>query len=55
MKGERRTSRTVPKTGRSRCVWPPLPGETPPTTLVPYPIVSLAFDVAWWSGVRWYR
>lgn len=32
---ELRTSLTVPKTGRSRCVWPPLPGETPPTTFVP--------------------
>ena len=26
---------TVSKTGRSRCVVPPLPGVTPPTTLVP--------------------
>lgn len=32
---ELRTSLTVPKTGRSRCVRPPLPGETPPTTFVP--------------------
>ena len=26
---------TVSNTGRSRCFWPPLPGVTPPTTLVP--------------------
>ncbi len=26
---------TVSNTGRSRCVVPPLPGVTPPTTLVP--------------------
>ncbi len=26
---------TVSNTGRSRCVVPPLPGTTPPTTLVP--------------------
>lgn len=41
-----RTSFTESKTGRSRCVWPPFPGETPPTMLVPYAIVSFAFDVA---------
>ena len=28
------TSRTVSKTGKPRCIWPPLPGETPPTTFV---------------------
>ncbi len=28
-------SATVLKTGRSRCVVPPLPGVTPPTTFVP--------------------
>lgn len=44
--GVMRTSLTVPNTGKSRCVWPPLPGDTPPTTFVPYSIVSLAFDVA---------
>ncbi len=26
---------TVSKTGRPRCLLPPLPGVTPPTTLVP--------------------
>ena len=26
---------TLLKTGLSRCVWPPFPGVTPPTTLVP--------------------
>ncbi len=30
-----RASATVSNTGRSRCVVPPLPGVTPPTTLVP--------------------
>ena len=28
-------SATVSNTGRPRWVWPPLPGETPPTILVP--------------------
>jgi hypothetical protein len=31
----RTASRTVLKTGRSRCFCPPLPGVTPPTRLVP--------------------
>jgi hypothetical protein len=31
---------TVLKTGRSRCLVPPLPGVIPPTTFVPY---SMAF------------
>ncbi len=29
------TSATELKTGRPRCVFPPLPGDTPPTMLVP--------------------
>src|ERR1700726_4912767 len=33
-------SRTVLKTGRSRCFVPPFPGVTPPTTTVPYPIMA---------------
>ena len=33
---------TVLKTGRSRCVVPPLPGVTPPTTFDPYLIISSA-------------
>ena len=33
---------TVLKTGRSKCVLPPLPGVTPPTTFVPYSIIWLA-------------
>ena len=37
---------TVLNTGKSRCVLPPFPGETPPTTFVPYAIVSLALVVA---------
>ena len=36
---------TVLKTGRSRCVWPPFPGVTPPTTFVPYSIISSAWNV----------
>ncbi len=38
-------SLTVSNTGRSRCVWPPLPGVTPPTTLVPYSIIWEAWKV----------
>src|SRR6266581_8584272 len=36
---------TVLKTGRPRCSLPPFPGVTPPTTLVPYAIISLAWKV----------
>ena len=32
-------STTVLKTGLSKCVEPPLPGVTPPTTFVPYSII----------------
>ncbi len=35
----------VLNSGRSRCLPPPLPGVTPPTTLVPYSIISLAWKV----------
>ena len=35
----------VLNTGRSRCLLPPLPGVTPPTTLVPYLIMSVAWKV----------
>ena len=38
-------SLTVLKTGRSRCVEPPLPGVTPPTTFVPYSIIWVAWKV----------
>ncbi len=31
----RLASLTLPNTGRPRCVWPALLGETPPTILVP--------------------
>ena len=36
---------TVLKTGLSRCVVPPFPGVTPPTTLVPYSIIWVAWKV----------
>src|SRR5512133_2824644 len=35
-------SLTVLKTGKPRCDCPPLPGVTPPTTLVPYSIIWVA-------------
>src|SRR5690625_2071963 len=38
-------SLTVLYTGRSRCVCPPFPGVTPPTTLVPYSIICSAWKV----------
>ena len=38
-------SATVLKTGRSRCWLPPLPGVTPPTTLVPYSIICPAWKL----------
>ena len=33
---------TVLKTGLSKCLFPPFPGVTPPTTLDPYFIISSA-------------
>jgi hypothetical protein len=42
----RTASFTVLNTGRSRWRVPPLPGVTPPTTLVPYAIISRAWKVA---------
>ncbi len=42
----RTASFTVLNTGRSRWRFPPLPGVTPPTTLVPYAIISRAWKVA---------
>src|SRR5579863_3491947 len=38
-------SATVLKTGQPSCVVPPLPGVTPPTTLVPYSAQPLAWKV----------
>src|SRR5271155_1179767 len=38
-------SATVSKTGQPSCVVPPLPGVTPPTTLVPYSAQPLAWKV----------
>jgi hypothetical protein len=38
-------SSTVLKTGQPSCVVPPLPGVTPPTTLVPYSAQPLAWNV----------
>src|SRR5438034_391431 len=35
----------VSNTGRPRWVVPPLPGVTPPTTLLPYAIISFAWNV----------
>ena len=39
------TSLTELKTGRSRCLLPPLPGDTPPTILVPYSMACLLWKV----------
>ncbi len=38
-------SLTVSNTGLSKCFCPPLPGVTPPTTLVPYSIICVAWKV----------
>ena len=46
-------SLTVLKTGLPRCVAPPLPGVTPPTTWVPYSIISLAWKVPIWPVNPW--
>src|SRR5579872_1080207 len=42
-----RASHTVSNTGRSRCFVPPLPGVTPPMTLVPYAIACSEWNVPW--------
>lgn len=39
------TSTTLLNTGSPRCVWPPLPGDTPPTMFVPYSIACLLWKV----------
>lgn len=41
------TSLTELKTGRPRCFCPPLPGEIPPTRLVPYSIACWLWKVPW--------
>src|SRR5690606_16347695 len=41
-------SATVLNTGRPRCSLPPLPGVTPPTTLVPYSSICSAWKVPCW-------
>merc|ERR1719498_1207614 len=38
-------SATELNTGRPRCVWPPLPGDTPPTICVPYSIACFEWKV----------
>src|SRR5580693_5817137 len=42
---EATASATVLKTGHPSCVLPPLPGVTPPTTLVPYSAAPFAWNV----------
>ena len=39
-------SLTVLKTGKLKCSWPPFPGVTPPTILVPYAMHCSACIVA---------
>jgi hypothetical protein len=39
------TSFTVLNTGKLRWVFPPFPGDTPPTTFVPYSIACLLWKV----------
>ncbi len=46
-------SATLLNTGRPRCVVPPLPGVTPPTTLVPNDMASSAWNVACWPVNPW--
>src|SRR3990167_8867475 len=46
-------SATVLKTGRPMWVLPPLPGVTPPTTLVPYSSICSAWKVPCWPVKPW--
>src|SRR6476660_1340381 len=46
-------SATVSKTVNPSCTCPPLPGVTPPTTLVPYSRICLAWDVPAEPVIPW--
>src|SRR6266404_1101750 len=48
-----RASATVSNTGRPRCVAPPLPGEVPPTILVPYAIAASEWKVPFLPVKPW--
>src|SRR6478672_2386205 len=48
-----RASATVSNTGRPRCVEPPLPGEVPPTILVPYAIAASEWNVPFLPVKPW--
>src|SRR6516165_11349094 len=48
-----RASMTVSKTGRPRWVVPPLPGEVPPTILVPYAIACSEWKVPFLPVKPW--
>src|SRR3954452_24568183 len=48
-----RASATVSNTGRTRCVAPPLPGEVPPTILVPYAIAASEWNVPFLPVKPW--
>ena len=45
--------RTVLNNGRSRWISPPFPGVTPPTTLVPYLIMSAAWNAPMRPDMPW--
>src|SRR6478609_2452329 len=49
-----RASATVSNTGRPRCVDPPLPGEVPPTILVPYAIAASEWNVLFLPVKPWH-
>src|SRR6266702_1650029 len=48
-----RASATVSNTGRPRCVEPPLPGEVPPTILVPYATAASEWNVPFLPVKPW--
>src|SRR5882757_11277592 len=48
-----RASATVSNTGRPRCVDPPLPGEVPPTILVPYATAASEWNVPFLPVKPW--
>src|SRR5882757_2358642 len=48
-----RASATVSNTGRPRCTAPPLPGDVPPTILVPYAIAASEWNVPFLPVKPW--
>src|SRR5881296_1040101 len=49
----RTASSTASKTGTPSTFWPPLPGVTPATTLVPKSSIARVWNWPWWPVIPW--